>query len=234
MVPTVCAVLTFTSIRRETIDRSSDEYHSPAAGSCATVGPMSVPKRKATYDDLLRVPDTMVAEIVDGELYTSPRPATPHARAEVAVARALGPFDDDPSSSGAVGGWWILIEPELHLGEDVLVPDLAGWRRSRMPAIPNAAAIALAPDWVCEIVSPRTSRLDRAHKMPAYAREGVEHLWLIEPLGRTLEVYRIEGGPWVLVETHADAARARVAPFEALEVDLSRWWLEPAETSAAV
>ncbi len=194
---------------------------------------MSAPKRKATYDDLLRVPDTMVAEIVDGELYTSPRPATPHARAEVAIARALAAFDDDPSRPGALGGWWILIEPELHFGDDVLVPDLAGWRRSRMPTIPNAPAIMLAPDWVCEVVSPRTGALDRKRKMPVYAREGVEHIWLVDPLARTLEAYQLDAGRWVLGDVHGDAARVRVPPFEALEMELARWWLEPAAATPA-
>jgi Uma2 family endonuclease len=194
---------------------------------------MAAPKRKATYDDLCRVPDTMVAEIVDGELYASPRPAMPHARAEVAIARALAPFDDDPSRPGALGGWWILMEPELHLGEDILVPDLAGWRRSRLPAIPNAPALALAPDWICEIVSPRSGRLDRSCKMPVYAREGVERLWLVDPLSRTLEVYRLESGHWVVVETHGDAAHVRAVPFDALELDLSGWWLEEPAAQAA-
>jgi len=191
------------------------------------------PKRKATYEDLCRVPDTMVAEIVDGELYTSPRPATPHARAEVAIHSALVPFDDDPSQPGAPGGWWILIEPELHFGDDVLVPDLAGWRRSRLPAIPNAPAITLAPDWICEVVSPRTGALDRSRKMPVYAREGVEHAWLVDPLRRTLELYEREGAGWIAVAVHTDAARVRVMPFEALEIDLARWWLEPAGAPAA-
>ena len=194
---------------------------------------MPVPKRTATYDDLLRVPDTIVAEIVDGELYTSPRPATPHARAEVAVYAALVAFDDDASRPGALGGWWILIEPELHFGKDVLVPDLAAWRRSRMPTIPNAPAITLAPDWVCEVVSPRTGVLDRRRKMPVYAREKVEHLWLVDPLARTVEVYRRDGGRWVFDATHADAARVAIAPFDALEIDLARWWLEPAAGAPA-
>jgi Uma2 family endonuclease len=175
----------------------------------------------------------MVAEIVDGELYTSPRPAMPHARAEIAIARALAPFDDDPSRPGALGGWWILMEPELHLGEDILVPDLAGWHRSRLAAIPNAPAIALAPNWICEIVSPRSGRLDRSRKMPVYAREGVDHLWLVDPLSRTLEVYRLESGHWVVVEAHGDATHVRAVPFDALELDVSSWWLEEPATQAA-
>jgi hypothetical protein len=109
---------------------------------------MSRPKRRATYEDLMQVPDHLVAEIIDGELITSPRPATPHARAELVIARDLSPFDQRPGSPGVPGGWWVLAEPELHVGDDILVPDLAAWRRERMPAIPNAAFITLAPDWV--------------------------------------------------------------------------------------
>lgn len=197
---------------------------------------MPAARRKATYDDVLRAPDTVVAEIVGGELYTSPRPATPHARAEIAIARALGPFDDDPSQPeqpGAPGGWWILVEPELRLGDDVLVPDLAGWRRARMPAIPNVPAITLPPDWVCEVTSPATGALDRSRKMPVYARENVAHLWLVDPLTQTLEVYRLEAGRWFVVEVYADAARARATPFEACELDIVRWWLTPSRVAVA-
>ena len=166
----------------------------------------------------------------------TPRPATPHARAEVAIARALAPFDDDasqPEQPGAPGGWWILIEPELHLGDDVLVPDLAGWRRARMPAIPSVPAITLAPDWVCEVTSPTTGALDRSRKMPVYARENVEHLWLVDPLAHTLEVYRLDAGRWFVVDVHADAARVRATPFEACELEIVRWWLEPPRAAVA-
>ena len=107
----------------------------------------------------MRVPDHLVAEIIDGELITTPRPALPHARAEIVIGRDLGPFDRRPGGPDAPGGWWILPEPELHLDEDVIVPDLAGWRRERMPVIPNAPAVTLAPDWVCEVISPRTGRI---------------------------------------------------------------------------
>jgi Uma2 family endonuclease len=187
---------------------------------------MNPAPRRATYDDLLQVPDILVAEIIDGELITSPRPAFPHARATSVMRGDLDPFDRRPGGPGGPGGWWILFEPELHLGTDVVVPDLAGWRRERMPILENVPYGEIAPDWVCEVVSPTTVRNDRVRKMPVYAREHVGHLWLVDPLLRTLEVYRLEGQRWVVVNTHADTDLVRTEPFEALEIDISRWWLE--------
>ena len=188
---------------------------------------MNPAQRRATYDDLLKVPDTLVAEILDGELFTSPRPASPHAQASSVLRGVLDPFARQIGGPGEPGGWWILFEPELHFGADVLVPDLAGWRRERMPVLRNVAYFELAPDWVCEVVSPSTARVDRVHKVPIYAREGVSHLWLVDPLQQTLEVFRLEGRHWVLMSTHGGAETVRAAPFEALELEMGRWWLEP-------
>jgi Uma2 family endonuclease len=185
-------------------------------------------RRRATYEDLLKVPDTMVAEILDGELYATPRPAFPHARATSVMGSDLGgPFDRPPGGSDGPGGWWILDEPELHLGPDVVVPDLAGWRRERVPRLPHAAFFDVAPDWACEAVSPATASTDRVRKMRIYARESVGHLWLVEPLATTLEVYRLENGRWVVASTHGGSERVRAEPFEAIELELTRWWLEP-------
>jgi Uma2 family endonuclease len=127
-------------------------------------------------------------------------------------------------NDGGPGGWRIMGEPELHLGPDVLVPDLAGWRRERMPALPDTAWFALAPDWVCEILSPGTARLDRVQKMPIYAAHGVEHLWLIDPELRTLEAYARQQEHWMLIAAHADQEQVRVAPFDAIELELSALW----------
>jgi len=183
--------------------------------------------RRASYDDILNAPENLVAEVVDGELYTSPRPASPHAVAgSVIVGDLLGSFHWPPGGPKGPGGWWILYEPELHLGRDVLVPDLAGWRRERMPTIPNTPAFTLAPDWVCEVVSPHTARLDRVRKMPVYAHEGVAHLWLVDPLMKTLEVYRLESGHWVVASTHAGPDLCRAEPFAAVEFDMTRWWID--------
>jgi Uma2 family endonuclease len=187
---------------------------------------MALPKR-ATYDDLLAVPDHLVAQIIDGELVVLPRPASPHALAASAIGSVLfDRFHGPPGDPAAPGGWVILFEPELHLGDDVLVPDLAGWRRSRMPAVPQVAAFTLAPDWVCEVVSPKSARWDRVKKLPIYAHWAVGYVWLVDPLARLLEVLRLAGGHWVLASTHVGPAPVRAEPFDALALDARRWWRE--------
>ena len=190
---------------------------------------MAVAKRYATYEDLEQVPDTKVAELIDGDLIVSPRPASPHARsATVLGADLLGGFDGPPGSPDRPGGWWLLFEPELRFGRDVLVPEIAGWRRERMPALPNVAAFTQAPDWVCEVVSPATGAVDRGRKMRVYGREGVCHLWIVDPLQSTLEVYRLEGGRWVVASTHGGTDPIVAKPFEVVTLDPARWWLESA------
>ncbi len=181
-------------------------------------------KRRATYDDLLQIPPHLVAEIVDGDLYVSPRPASRHALASSALGSELGP--PFHRGRGGPGGWWIIDEPELHLGNHVVVPDLAGWRRERLPEFPDTPAFSLAPDWACEVVSPSTERLDRAKKMPVYAGAGVAHLWLVNPTARTDEVYRLAESRWLLLATHEGAARVRAEPFDAVELDLAPLWGE--------
>lgn len=187
---------------------------------------MSHARRRATYDDLMKVPEWKVAEIIDGELIVSPRPATPHAHVSSRVGVDLGgAFHGPPGDPAFPGGWWILDEPELHFEDDVLVPDLAGWCRDRLPVMPAAAFIPQAPDWLCEVISPSTGAVDRSRKMRIYAREGVGHLWLIDPTPRTLEVYRLEGGRWIVAANHGGDEVVRAEPFEAIEVTLGRWWL---------
>jgi Uma2 family endonuclease len=175
-------------------------------------------------------PEEMVAEILDGELHLSPRPARPHAN----VASNLGILIGGPFKlgRGGPGGWVILYEPELHLGSrpDKLVPDLAGWRRERLPRAVGGddapAHYALAPDWACEILSERTRSRDKGQKMRIYAREGVRNLWLVEPLARTLEIFRLAGSEWLLVHSFAGEARVRAEPFEAIELELASVWSE--------
>ena len=180
--------------------------------------------RPATYDDLAALPDNLVAEIVNGELHASPRPAPPHARAGSSLGELLvGPFDH---GRGGPGGWWVLLEPELHLADDVLVPDWAGWRRSRMPRLPKSAYFPLAPDWIGEVLSPSTSRLDRAQKLAIYAREGVSHAWLIDPDAGTLEVLRLENRRWTILATHAGREVVRAEPFAEIEIELQAFWAE--------
>jgi Uma2 family endonuclease len=198
----------------------------------STLDVVTAPKRRATYEDLMQVPDTKVAELIDGELFVSPRPASPHAHAaSVLGADVVGAFHGPPGPPPAPGGWWILLEPELHFDDDVLVPDWAGWRRERLPTFPVAAFFTLAPDWVCEVVSPSTGRLDRGRKMQRYARAGVAALWLVDPLQTTLEVYRLEAGHWVVVAVHGGDDVVRAEPFDAAPLRLARWW-PPGEPAA--
>ena len=176
----------------------------------------------------LSAPDTVVAEVIDGELSVMPRPRRQHARAAGELHGELrNPFD---RGRGGPGGWVFLPEPELHLGPkpDILAPDLAGWRRARVPddflAEDAPAHIELAPDWVCEVLSERTQAQDRGKKRRIYRREGVGHYWLVDPRDRTVEVYRLENGRWVEVDTYEGDAAVRAEPFDAIELDLSALW----------
>jgi Uma2 family endonuclease len=178
-------------------------------------------KKGASYADLCDVPDHYVAEMFDGELYASPRPALPHTHAATVLGNQIGPTFHRQGP----GGWVILDEPELHFGNDVLVPDLAGWRREQLPAVPPDAYLTLAPDWICEVLSPSTEPLDRGAKLRIYAREAVAHAWLLDPLRQTLEVLVLERGRWVLLRTHARSASVREAPFEAIEIELGALWI---------
>ena len=174
----------------------------------------------------MNLPENFVGEILDGELFASPRPASPHAfAASVIGSNLLGGFQRPPGDPSGLGGWWFLHEPELHFSDDVLVPEIAGWRHARMPRVPNTAAFTLAPDWVCEVISPSTGRIDRGRKMAIYAREGVESLWIVDPLLQTVESYRLEAKRWVVLQTVSGDEAVRIEPFEALELALSRWWL---------
>ena len=185
--------------------------------------------RRATYADLEAVPPNKVAELIGGVLHVFPRPASKHTLASSRLGFRLGgPFD---LGEGGPGGWHILDEPELHFpdpsapGEiDALVPDLAGWRRERMPEVPDVAFFTLAPDWICEVLSKSTAKVDRDDKMPIYAREGVRHAWLIDPIARTLEVFVLDGRRWGASGTWRDSDRVRVPPFEAIELYLSVLW----------
>jgi Uma2 family endonuclease len=180
--------------------------------------------KRATYEDVLNAPENKVAEILDGELVLSPRPAPRHAVAHSRLMSTLGgPFDN---GVGGPGGWWILVEPELHFGENVLVPDLGGWRRERLTRMPEEAFFSLAPDWVCEVLSPSTERIDRSRKLRIYAEAGVAHAWLVKPTDRTLEVLRLRDRAWTIVGVWDDAAVARAEPFDAVGLELGRLWAD--------
>jgi len=184
---------------------------------------MGLPLAKpATYEDIIDLPEHLVGEIINGRLVTHPRPAPRHARSYSALGAAL--FDPYDRGRGGPGGWWILDEPELHLGGHVLVPDLAGWRRERMPRLPETAWFELAPDWVCEILSPGTARVDRAEKLPIYAGLQVAHAWLVDPDLQLLEAYQNAGGRWLLLGAWQEDARAAIPPFDAIELELALLW----------
>jgi Uma2 family endonuclease len=180
-----------------------------------------VRERRATYEDLLAVPEHLVAELVDGELYTWPRPRLRHAKAATRLGsrleRAFDSGDDGP------GGWVIVFEPELRLHDDALIPDLAGWRIERAPEDLDAARIDIAPDWICEVLSPSTRNFDRVKKMAIYARHQVEYAWLMDPVDRTLEVKQLQSGHWTDIAVFSDGV-IRTQPFEAIEIDLAKMW----------
>jgi Uma2 family endonuclease len=181
-------------------------------------------RERATYADVVAAPANLVAELIHGVLHTHPRPASPHAAATTALSGELGaPFQ---RGKGGPGGWILLFEPELHLGEHVFVPDLAGWRRERMPVIEDAPYFTLAPDWVCEVLSASTVKVDRTEKLPIYAQHGVSHLWLVDPVLKTLEVLRLESGRWSILATHKDDAKIRADPFDAIELELGVLWAD--------
>jgi len=176
------------------------------------------------YESLEALPEGMTGEILNGQLHTQPRPDVPHAIAgSVLGAELVGPFQ---KGKGGPGGWWIIDEPEIHFvrNVEVMVPDLAGWRRERMPYPPEDQRCEIAPDWVCEILSPSTAGKDREVKMPLYASYGVRYAWLIDPVEHTLEAYRLDAGTWVEIGRFADADQVRIPPFEVMPIDLEDLW----------
>lgn len=180
--------------------------------------------KPATYQDLCDVPEHLVAEIINGNLYTQPRPAPRHARASSSLGgKLITPFDE---GNNGPSGWWILDEPEIHLGFDVVVPDIAGWRRERMPRLPDTAYFELSPDWVCEVLSPSTANKDRALKMPLYAQFGVKHIWLVDPIQRTLEAYENTQGKWLLLQVLENDNAVSLPPFDAISFNLASLWAD--------
>lgn len=173
----------------------------------------------------MQVPDNMVAELIEGELFTSPRPAGPHTNAASGLGFFLGPAFQ--YGRGGPGGWWIFDEPEVHFGRDVLVPDLGGWRRERMPQFPQNHVFDIVPDWVCEVISPSSAYLDRHKKMPRYADEGIGHAWIVDPITHVIEVFRLVNGHWSTIQTCAKNEVVRIPPFDAIEIDLALLWGAP-------
>jgi Uma2 family endonuclease len=190
------------------------------------------PPGQATYADLEALPERYLGQIIDGTLHAQAQPAYPHQRAATRLSVLLGQvFDRSPGGPGGPGGWWFLHEPELHFGADVLVPDIAGWRRERMPQVPDVPWTDLAPDWLCEILSPSTEHLDRGPKLDIYHRAGVRHAWLVEPAGRQIEVLQRGEEGWRVVAAASGDGAARLEPFAALPLLLGDLWLGPQSLS---
>jgi Uma2 family endonuclease len=185
---------------------------------------VSVAPKRATYEDVLQAPPHLLAELIDGVLHTSPRPAMPQAQAATVLGEELGP--PFKRGKGGPGGWIILDEPELHLGlgPDILVPDLAGWRRETLPVLPEDPYLTVRPDWVAEVLSPSTRMRDRALKLPVYQREGVRHVWFVDPEAKTLEILRLDGESYRLVVTLSGTEPVRAEPFDAIELDIAALW----------
>lgn len=179
-------------------------------------------KTGATYEDLVRLPDNLIGELIDGELYASPRPSGPHGRVASTLSMYIGSKYD--LGINGPGGWWILFEPELHLGTDIAVPDLAGWRRERMPTIPKGHKFTIAPDWVCETLSTSNARYDRRKKLPVYAQHGVPFAWIADPIHRAVEVLQLVDGRWTLLGIYDEADAFAAEPFPLAEIDLPLIW----------
>jgi Uma2 family endonuclease len=182
-------------------------------------------ERFSLYDQLASLPESLTGEILNGQLHAQPRPAPRHARAASRLDRTIGRGYDD--GEDGPGGWWILPEPEIHFVRklEVLVPDLAGWRRERMPELPTTDYVETTPDWVCEVLSPSTASKDREVKMPIYARYGVCHAWLVDPKARTLEAFELRSGVWAQIGRFSGGGAACVAPFDRITIDLATLWV---------
>jgi len=189
---------------------------------------------QATYSVLNALPKGWVGEIVEDELVASPRPLAAQTRAAFMLGVELGE-QLDPRRGGN-GRWCFLRAPELHLGRDVLVPDLAGWRRDRVsqPLEPSEPFLTVAPDWVCEVLSPVTLSLDRVRKLPLYAQHGVSHAWFIDPEARTLEVFQRLKRGWLFAASYEGDALVRAEPFSGLSLELGALWLPEESTQLAL
>ena len=171
-------------------------------------------RKPATYADLEAVPPHLVAEIIDGTLYTQSRPVRRHGIAAGALSSELRtPFQ---KGRGGSGGWLFIDEPELHFGIQVVVPDIAGWRMERATFDQYSAQTTVAPDWVCEVLSPSTARFDRGRKGKIYALAGIKHYWILDPQNKTLEAFALFDDDWRAIGVSASGDAVSFAPFESI------------------
>lgn len=187
-------------------------------------------RKKATYEDLYSIPQDMTGEIIEGNLIATPRPSRKHGFCATALGAAVtAPYQY--GQGGGPGGWVFIIEPEIGFGEDILVPDLAGWKKERFPFREESNWISVVPNWICEILSPTTFRNDKVKKMPLYARNGVEHIWLVDPVATTIDAFRLESGRWSLLGSYAESDKVRIEPFHEIEINLGNLWIESLQPS---
>jgi Uma2 family endonuclease len=180
--------------------------------------------KEVSYEDLYAIPDNMIGQIIDGELLAMPRPSFRHSNAASVMTYEIGgPFQ---RGRGGPGGWIILYEPEICLGKNILVPDLAGWKKERLPKPPEENYTTVPPDWICEVLSPGTVRIDRIKKMPIYARFGVSYVWMVDPIAKTLEVFKLKSDNWILLSVHSENDHVRAEPFQETEIALENLWWE--------
>jgi Uma2 family endonuclease len=185
-----------------------------------------VKKNKTVYDQWLEVADIKIGEIIMGELHVNPRPGPAHANSASELLNQIR--DPYQKGKGGPGGWVILFEPELHLENDIFVPDIAGWVRERMPEMPQESFFNVTPDWICEVLSPSSAFVDRTKKMPLYDSLGVKYFWLVDPILKTVEVYKNESlqgvSRWFLLNTFSENSKVKAVPFDGIDIDLSYLW----------
>ena len=175
------------------------------------------------YQQLEQLPDNLTGEVINGQLHTSPRPAGPHGLVTSILGMDIGTAYH--RGRNGPGGWWIIDEPECHLPmHDICVPDIAGRRRETMPEIPQDQRFTTAPDWICEVISPSTTNLDRTEKLPSYAQCGVEYLWLIDPLAKVAEILQLSDDNFLLLGTHCGDKQFCAPPFDAIIIDMADLW----------
>jgi len=179
---------------------------------------------RATYRDIENTPPGVIAEIIDGELYMQARPTNLHAEAVAGLSELLRP--PFQRGRGGPGGWWIHAESQISFEDRdwrTLVPDIAGWRKERVPRLPEKY-FEVRPDWVCEVISPSTRFVDRNLKAKVYAEEAIPYFWIIDPAHRTLECYENVEGVWVERTKIEGTGSVAAPPFDAVPFDLADLW----------
>ncbi len=183
-------------------------------------------KSNADYADLYSIPENMIGEIIDGELYAMPRPSPRHCNTASSLGIIIG-YYYKIGMNGGIGGWWILDKPGIHfsdLKEDIMVPDISGWKKEKMPELPAETYFSVTPDWICEILSPATAAHDRKKKLPKYAKFGVSYFWIVDPANRTVEILKLKNGEYSVSAVYCEDDKMKAEPFTEILIDLKNIW----------